>query len=309
MSITKNLLPKCVAGQGTQQTKPNSWAKMEKEEQFIDSIDTTGGEMADAAKFNLLVSSVPSPWSRVHLTCHAIQSEVMPGDNRTLMQFYDFMRSEWRGLVAAYVLYPEYFELTKPIELVSKDITSRKGKLDIVSTFAEMLFDDASLWKYEKGGQDTPKMQLLYYHNGTDRQLVGGTSPFSIFFTGMNYKVAKDEERIYWVDDGKFRDPLDQSFEIYYKPGESKYDDKHAGNLKKLYSFLTSVQVNRKKYVETLEGIWDSEHEDGDKSTTPDSRRQHPSVPSAPDSLRRRPTIETMPVSIRTVESDESGHC
>ena len=270
--ITKNLLPKCVKGQDTQQAKPNSWAKMEKEEQFIDSIDTSGGEMSDAAKFNLLVSSVPSPWSRVHLTCHAIQSEIQQGETRTLMQFYDFMRSEWRGLVAAYVLYPEYFELTKPVELVSSDITSRKGKFDIISTYTDMLFDDASLWKYEKGGQDTPKMQLLYYHSGTERQLVGGTSPFSIFFTGMNYDVKQDEERIYWVIDGKFCDPLSQCFEIYYKEGESKYNDKHFGNLKKLYSFLTSVQANRKKYMEELEGIWDSEHQNDDLSATPGSR-------------------------------------
>ena len=269
--ITKNLLPKCIKGQDTQQAKPNSWAKMEKEEQFIDSIDTSGGEMSDAAKFNLLVSSVPSPWSRVHLTCHAIQNEMLQGDTRTLMQFYDFMRSEWRGLVAAYVLYPEYFELTKPVELVSTDLSDRKGQFDIISTYTEMLFDDTSLWKYVKGGQDTPKIQLLYYRNGTERQLVGGTSPFSIFFTGMNYNVVQDEERIYWVD-GKFQDPLSARFEIYYKKGESKYNDKHFANLKKLYSFLISVQANRKAYVKELEGIWDSEHENDELSTTPGSR-------------------------------------
>ena len=269
--ITKNLLPKSIKGQDTQQAKPNSWAKMDKEEQFIDSIDTSGGEMSDAAKFNLLVSSVPSPWSRVHLTCHAIQNEMQLGETRTLMQFYDFMRSEWRGLIAAYVLYPDYFELTQPIELNSLDIAERKGKFDIISTFTEMLFDDASLWKYEKGGQDAPKIQLLYYRNGTERQLVGATSPFSIFFTGMNYQVHQDEERIYWVDK-KFRDPLDTSFEIYYKNGESKYNDKHFGNLKKLYSFLTSVQANRKMYMEELEGIWDSEHQNDELSATPGSR-------------------------------------
>ena len=270
--ITKNLLPKCIEGQDTQQAKPNSWAKMEKEEQFIDSIDTSGGEMSDAAKFNLLVSSVPSPWSRVHLTCHAIQSEIQQGETRTLMQFYDFMRSEWRGLIAAYVLYPEYFELTQPIELASSDIADRKGRFDIISTYTDMLFDDSSLWKYEKGGKDTPKMQLLFYHNGTERQLVGGTSPFSIFFTGMNYRVNQDEERIYWVNDNKFHDPLDSCYEIYYKNGESKYNDKHFGNLKKLYSFLTSVQTNRKIYMEELEGIWDSEHIGEELSTMPDSR-------------------------------------
>ena len=269
--ITKNLLPKSVKGQDTQQAKPNTWAKMDKEEQFIDSIDTSGGELSNAARFNLLVSSVPSPWSRVHLTNHAIQHQQKLGDDRTLMQFYDFMRSEWRGLVAAYVLYPEYFELTKPIELVSSDVKDRKGKFDIISVFSEMLFEDTSLWKYVKGGQDTPKMQLLYYVNGTERQLVGGTSPFSIFFTGVNYSIKQDEERIYWVIDGKFCDPLATSFEVYYKAGESKYNDKHFGNLKKLYSFLTSVQANRSKYVDELEGIWDSEHSD-EFSGTPDSR-------------------------------------
>ena len=270
--ITKNLLPKCIKGQDTQQAKPNSWAKMEKEEQFIDSIDTSGGEMSDAAKFNLLVSSVPSPWSRVHLTCHAIQSEMQQGDSRTLMQFYDFMRSEWRGLVAAYVLQPDYFKLTEPVELVSSDIADRKGRFDIISTYADMLFDDTSLWKYEKGGQDEPKMQLLYYQNGTERQLVGGTSPFTMFFTAMNYSVKQDEERIYWIKDGKFCDPLDTSFEIFFKKGESKYSDKHFDNLKKLYSFLTSVQTNRKEYLNDLEGIWDSEHQDDDLSATPGSR-------------------------------------
>ena len=72
MAITNNLLPKCIKGHDTQQAKPNSWEKMGMPEQFIDSIDTTGGELNDAAKFNLLVSSVPSPWARVHLTQHAI---------------------------------------------------------------------------------------------------------------------------------------------------------------------------------------------------------------------------------------------
>ena len=119
-------------------------------EQFIDSIDTTGGELNDAAKFNLLVSSVPSPWARVHLTQHAIMAKEDKTDTRTLSQFYSFLCSEWRGLIAAYVLYPEDFELTKPIELVSKDITRRSGKFDILSTYAEMLFENEALWSTKR---------------------------------------------------------------------------------------------------------------------------------------------------------------
>ena len=272
MAITNNLLPKCVKGHDTQQAKPNSWEKMGMPKQFIDSIDTTGGELTDAAKFNLLVSSVPSPWARVHLTQHAIMANEDRADSRTLSKFYAFLCSEWRGLMAAYVLYPEDFELTEPIELVSKDITKRSGKFDILSTYAEMLFENESLWKYEKGQLDKPKMQILYYHNGDQRYPVGGTSPFSILFSGMNYNMPVDEQRIYWVKDGKFQDPADIQFETYYKEGETKFNDKHFNNLKKLYSFLNGVQKNSANYIETLRGIWESAHENDNSPSTTDAR-------------------------------------
>ena len=241
-------------------------------EQFIDSIDTTGGELNDAAKFNLLVSSVPSPWARVHLTQHAIMAKEDKTDTRTLSQFYSFLCSEWRGLIAAYVLYPEDFELTKPIELVSKDITRRSGKFDILSTYAEMLFENEALWKYEKGQLERPKMQILYYHNGDQRYPVGGTSPFSILFSGMNYMMPVDEQRIYWIVDGKFQDPADIKFETYYKEGEAKFNDKHFNNLKKLYSFLNGVQKNSSNYIETLKGIWESSHNNENSPSTTDAR-------------------------------------
>ena len=272
MAITNNLLPKCVKGHDTQQAKPNSWEKMGMPDQFIDSIDTTGGELTDAAKFNLLVSSVPSPWARVHLTQHAIMAKEDKSDQRTLSQFYSFLCSEWRGLIAAYVLYPEDFELTEPIELVSKDMTKRSGKFDILSTYSEMLFENEALWKYEKGQLEKPKMQILYYHNGDLRYPVGGTSPFSILFSGMNYNMPVDEQRIYWIVDGKFQDPADVKFETYYKEGEAKYNDKHFNNLKKLYSFLNGVQKNSVNYIENLKGIWESAHDKENTPSTTDDR-------------------------------------
>ena len=256
----ENLLPKVRSNEGFPQGTPNTWGKMDNVGQFIDSIDTTGGELTDVAKFNLLVSSVPSPWARVHLTQHAIMAKEDKTDTRTLSQFYSFLCSEWRGLMAAYVLYPEDFELTEPIELVSKDMSKRSGKFDILSTYSEMLFENEALWKYEKGQLEKPKMQILYYHNGDQRFVVGGTSPFSILFSGMNYDMPVDEKRIYWIVDGKFQDPADVSFKTYYKEGEAKFNDKHFNNLKKLYSFLNGVQKNVSNYIEMLKGIWDDSH-------------------------------------------------
>ena len=274
MSSTKrDFLPKRINASGVEAESEslNIWRKMPND-QYIDNIDTSGGQMEENINYNLLVSSVPSPWARVHMTSHAIRRELKEGDTRMLMKIYDFIRSEWRGLVAAFVLYPEKFELTKPVELKSDDITTREGKFDIISTFAEMLFDDADLWKYEKGGQDIPKLQLLYYINGTERKLVGSTSPFTIFFTGLDYTVTQDEERIFWVKNGKFCDPA--SMPIYFTKGESKYNDKHFSNLKKLYSFLGTVQKNREAYVRELRGIWDSntQHRGDNLSATSDSR-------------------------------------
>lgn len=260
MAITKNLLPKCVEGHETQQTKPNTWESMKHPKQFIDSIETSGGDLSDTAKFNQLVSSIPSPWARVHLTRHAlIQSADKTIKDGILSKFYSFLCSEWRGLVAAFVLYPESFELTKPIELVSKDISTTQGEFDILSTYSEMLFENAPLWKYEVGNAEHPKMQLLYYHNGDQHFLVGGTSPFSILFAGMNYIMPEDEQRIYWIKDGKFQDPTDVKYKTYYKEGETKYNDKHFNNLKKLYSFLNGVLKNCSQYISKLENICKSE--------------------------------------------------
>lgn len=272
MAKTNNLLPKAIKGHDIPPARPNSWEPMELPEQFIDSIDTTGGDLDDAAKFNLLVSSVPSPWARVLLTQHAIATKIDPTDDRTLSQFYSYLCSEWRGLLAAFVLYPEDFELTKPIELVAKDFAKRSGKFDIISTYAKMLFENEALWKHNKGDNETPKIQILYYKNGDRRFPVGGTSPFSILFPGMNYKLAADEQRIYWTPDGKFEDPANRKFETYYKKGEAKYNDKHFNNLKKLYSFLSGVQKNTVKYIDTLEGIWKNHHKNDSGLSTTDDR-------------------------------------
>ncbi len=272
MAITSNLLPKCLKGHDTQMAKPNTWQKMEQARQFIDSIDTTGGEMDETAKFNLLVSSVPSPWARVHLTQHAIMPGNEAGDTRTLTQFYAFMRSEWRGLIAAYVLYPEDFELTDPIDLVPKDMASRSGQFDILSTYSEMLFENAPLWKHQKGDKEKPRMQLLYYHNGDNRFVIGGTSPFSILFAGMNYSIPDDDQRIYWVNGGKLQDPASREYETYYKKDGAKYNDKHFNNLKKLYSFLNGIQKNSAEYVNTLKSIWDTDHKLIDQPSTTDAR-------------------------------------
>lgn len=274
-SSKRDFLPRRTNAMGVEADSEslNTWRKMPND-QYIDNIDTTASAQ-DQQKidYNLLVSSVPSPWARVHMTSHAIGRELKEGDTRMLMKIYEFMRSEWRGLVAAYVLHPDYFQLTKPVELASIDIMKREGKCDILSTFAEMLFEDTALWKYEKGGMDTPKLQLLHYVNGTERQLVGATSPFTIFFTGLNYKVAQDEDRIFWVTElGKFCDPL--TMPMYFTKGEPKCKDKHFENMRKLYSFLCNVQKNREAYINVLRGIWDSEPQHkGDKlSATPDSR-------------------------------------
>lgn len=249
MENKKALLIK--SNKGVASNLTNQWEPLATATSFIDNIDTSdSNKNASAEKFNLLISGVPSPWARVKLTSYALSKNIDEDDNRTLMLCYKYMKEEWRGLMAAYALKPDRFVLSDPIPLISTPIGDRRGKFDIISTYAEMLFDDAPLWKYKFGKNDNPPyIQLLYYKEKTEldknenRVLVGATSPFTIFFTSANYSLKKSRSEIPWIaESGKFSDPA--SIE-----NEKKIDEK---DLLKLYSFLCNIDKRRKKYQEEL---------------------------------------------------------
>ncbi|WP_300725951.1 hypothetical protein [uncultured Bacteroides sp.] len=251
MSEKINLLIK--SNKAPKQDNPNLWKPFEGVEAFINDIDTSdGNKNASSEKFNLLISGVPSPWARVKLTSYALNINVDPSDARTLMLCYKYMKEEWRGLIAAYALKPDRFVLTEPIELKPKSIEERRGKFDILSAYSEMLFEDKNLWKHEFGRESSPYIQLLYYKEKTEsdknesRVLVGATSPYTLFFTSTNYTLLKSRGEIPWItESGKFTDPT-----------LPEYSNKlEAKDFRKLYSFLSNIDKQRKNYLNKLQEV------------------------------------------------------
>ena len=78
----------------------------------------------------------------------------------------------------------------------------------IASAFGRMLFDDKDVWSNQedlaKNPDAQPFLHLIYYRN----QLVGGTSPLTGVFTGVNYSsLGQTASDINWYRNGKFEDP------------------------------------------------------------------------------------------------------
>lgn len=257
MAKTKTLVIKAVEGKGPSGQGADKWATLQQANAFVDYIDTTSGnENASIESFNTLVSGVPSPWAREKLTAYALADNTDLSDHRILIESYRHMRSEWRGLIAAYILFSDRFEISNPVSLMQRDIQDSYGRFDIRSILGGMLFSDISLWKHSSDTNDkeksAPKIQLLYYRdrNYPTYQLVGATSPRTIFFASANYSLKAARQDIYWIDEnGKFTDPTSLSFRDRFA------DENCRNNIKKIASFLKKVNANRDAYYHALLNI------------------------------------------------------
>ncbi len=249
----KTLLIRSLTGAGNN-IAPNQWSPMTAIDSFIDNIETMeGNDQATTEQFNTLVSGVPSPWARAKLTSYALVDT--NDDQRTLIECYKHMRQEWRGLIAAYALYSDRFQLSEPISLLPKSIKASEGKFDVLNMFGSMLFNETPLWKYFTDTVDAketaPKIQLLYYSDANNgKTLVGATSPMTLFFCATNYNLVRPkEDDIYWIgNDGKFTDPTPS----FRTRGENP---KEANNIKKIVSFLKNVNSKRGDYENELKQI------------------------------------------------------
>lgn len=183
------------------------WNELNMANSYIQGIQT--GDILDtvnAQTLSALVSGVPSPWARAKLFKYALDTINNPNpniDKGGLLKFYEILHGEWRGLLATIALYPDRIRFSAP---VSMDV--RGGDYDIASAFGRMLFDDSDVWSDQddlaRNPDAQPFIQLIYYRN----RLVGGTSPFTGVFTGVNYAALGDSASdISWYRNGRFEDP------------------------------------------------------------------------------------------------------
>lgn len=221
----------------------NKWTKIPEATiaNFINNIETNLGQRTENKEsLRAMVSGIPSPWARVSFTKRAVFQNRADLGASVLDECYKAYKSEWRGLMAAYVLHPESFSFSEPIQLVGRDIKSSFGEMSLLNIYGDMLFKEAPLWTLSsqqmKSGENPPCIQILYY-TGKDefgrntRVAVGATSPYTMLFTSVNYSLKGEEREIPWIDaDGKFYDPT------HLEDSKISSDD-----IQRLHSFIHNV--------------------------------------------------------------------
>lgn len=183
------------------------WNELNMANSYIQGIQT--GDIlgtVNAQTLSALISGVPSPWARAKLFKYALDTINNPNpniDNGGLLNFYEILHGEWRGLLATIALYPDRIKFSDPVKMNIKG-----DDYNIASAFGRMLFEDKDVWTNQqdlaKNPDAQPFIHLIYYRN----QLVGGTSPFTGVFTGVNYSgLGESASDINWYRNGKFEDP------------------------------------------------------------------------------------------------------
>ena len=205
-----------------------NWNDLNMASSYIQGIQT-GKILEDisADKIAALISGVPTPWARAKLFKFALETLANPDpaiSNFGLTQFYEMLHGEWRGLIAMMALYPDRIRVSKPVTMNTKG-----GDYDIASAFGRMLFNDKDIWSDQdalaNNPDEQPFIQLLYYKD----QLIGGTSPLTGVFTGVDYSKLDGVSDINWYRNGKFEDPMS-----YLSPDQ----------LQKLYLFVKNMNGN-----------------------------------------------------------------
>jgi len=201
---------------------------------FILGIETGKIDMSQVS--SALISSVPTPWARPKLFWFAfdyLQRQDANIQTSGLIDFYKVMVKEWKGLIALIALYPDRVSFSEPVYMNPLS----KKTFELSSAFGRMLMEDTDLWTNQQGKQSNPDekpfIQLLRYNN----QVIGGTSPFTIVFTGVDYANLKDAGDISWYREGKFEDP-------------TSYLDRD--KFQKLYLFLKNVNENFFEFENSL---------------------------------------------------------
>lgn len=206
-----------------------SWNELNMASSYIQGIQT-GKILEDvtADKIGALISGVPTPWARAKLFKFALSTLNNPDpaiSDSGLTQYYQILHGEWRGLIALLALHSDRIRISEPIEMNVKG-----NDYDIASAFGRMLFNDRDLWSDQNSLARNPDAQpyihLIYYRD----HLVGGTSPLTGVFTGVNYaNLGDDASDVSWYRNGKFEDPMN-----YLSPDA----------LQKLYLFVKNINGN-----------------------------------------------------------------
>lgn len=216
------------------------WNNFNNAPSYIQGIHT--GKMLEdisAEKLGSLISGIPTPWARAKLFKFAFATIASPDPNintEGLLQFYNMLHAEWKGLIAVIALYPDRIRFSDPVYM-----NVRGEDYDIASAFGRMLFNDKDIWSNQDDLATNPDaqpfIQLIYYRD----HLIGGTSPMTGCFTGVDYSnLGNDATDIGWYRQGKFDDPTN-----FLTPDE----------LQKVYLFVKNMNKNQQAFEQKINSL------------------------------------------------------
>lgn len=172
--------------------------------------DIVTPSIQDGVDVSAIVSGVPSVFARADLFSHALNEiqTIRKDTSEGLNQFYVNLVDEWRGLIACIALNNTAIEIRRiPLAYSDgKDMKSTENMYEPKGAFGNMLMNDREQW-IEQGKAKNDKAEPFIYVIKYNKQVVGATSPRSLFFTSVSYSVDKNASFVNPTTH-RFTDPL-----------------------------------------------------------------------------------------------------
>lgn len=215
---------------------------------FTRDIETPS--VQDGVDVSAIVSGVPTVFARADLFNHALNEiqTIRKDASVGLNQYYVNLVDEWRGLIACIALNNTAIEIHRITLAYSdgKDMKTTENMYEPKGAFGNMLMNDRSLWT-EQGKAKNDQVQPFLYLIKYNKQVVGATSPRSLFFTSVSYGIDKNAA---FVDPTthRFTDPLHSTISDEQLLNLFAYVDKLLPRIKQLEDYYKQTGL-------TYEGI------------------------------------------------------
>ena len=215
---------------------------------FTRDIETPS--IQDGVDVSAIVSGVPTVFARADLFNHALNEiqTIRKDASVGLNQYYVNLVDEWRGLIACIALNNTAIEIRRITLAYSdgKDMKTTENMYEPKGAFGNMLMNDRSLWT-EQGKAKNDQVQPFLYLIKYNKQVVGATSPRSLFFTSVSYGIDKNAA---FVDPAthRFTDPLHSTISDEQLLNLFAYVDKLLPRIKQLEDYYKQTGL-------TYEGI------------------------------------------------------
>lgn len=215
---------------------------------FTRDIETPS--IQDGVDVSAIVSGVPTVFARADLFNHALNEiqTIRKDASVGLNQYYVNLVDEWRGLIACIALNNTAIEIRRITLAYSdgKDMKTTENMYEPKGAFGNMLMNDRSLWT-EQGKAKNAQVQPFLYLIKYNKQVVGATSPRSLFFTSVSYGIDKNAT---FVDPTthRFTDPLHSTISDEQLLNLFAYVDKLLPRIKQLEDYYKQAGL-------TYEGI------------------------------------------------------